>query len=76
MSPIPGEPLDPKPKELTTSDGRKFKVKIPGSRRHRNRGRPRSGAARSRPAMILGHSSTPTTSVPNLAAAHLAAARV
>jgi hypothetical protein len=31
MSPIPGEPLDPKPKELTTSDGRKFKVKIPGS---------------------------------------------
>ena len=30
MSPIPGEPLDPKPKELTTSDGRKFKVKIPG----------------------------------------------
>jgi hypothetical protein len=30
MSPIPGEPLDPKPKELTTSDGRKFKVKVPG----------------------------------------------
>ena len=25
--------------------------------------------------MTLGHSSTPTTSVPNLAAAHLAAAR-
>src|SRR5919108_599299 len=30
MSPIPGEPLDPKPAELTTSDGRKFKVKVPG----------------------------------------------
>ena len=30
MSPIPGEPLDPKPSELTTSDGRKFKLKIPG----------------------------------------------
>jgi len=30
MSPIPGEPLDPKPHELTTSDGRKFKLKIPG----------------------------------------------
>jgi hypothetical protein len=30
MSPIPGEPLDPKPRELTTSDGRKFKLKVPG----------------------------------------------
>ena len=30
MSPIPGEPLDPKPPELTTSDGRKVKLKIPG----------------------------------------------
>lgn len=30
MSPIPGEPLDPKPQELTTSDGRKVKLKIPG----------------------------------------------
>lgn len=30
MSPIPGEPLDPKARELTTSDGRKFKLKIPG----------------------------------------------
>jgi hypothetical protein len=30
MSPIPGEPLDPKPRELTTPDGRKFKLKIPG----------------------------------------------
>jgi hypothetical protein len=30
MSPIPGEPLNPKPQELTTSDGRKFKLKIPG----------------------------------------------
>ena len=30
MSPIPGEPLEPRPPELTTSDGRKFKLKIPG----------------------------------------------
>ncbi|MDX6729242.1 MAG: hypothetical protein QOK49_4047 [Baekduia sp.] len=30
MTPIPGEPLEPKPPELTTSDGRKFKLKIPG----------------------------------------------
>ena len=30
MSPIPGEPLDPKPKELTTSDGRKVRVRVPG----------------------------------------------
>jgi hypothetical protein len=30
MTPIPGEPLDPKGRELTTSDGRKFKLKIPG----------------------------------------------
>jgi hypothetical protein len=30
MSPIPGEPLQPKPPELTTSDGRKFKLKVPG----------------------------------------------
>ena len=30
MSPIPGEPLDPKPQELTTSDGKKFKLKVPG----------------------------------------------
>ena len=30
MSPIPGEPLDPTPQELTTKDGRKFKLKIPG----------------------------------------------
>ena len=30
MSPIPGEPLDPTPQELTTSDGKKFKLKIPG----------------------------------------------
>jgi hypothetical protein len=27
MSPIPGEPLDPKEHGLTTSDGRKFKLK-------------------------------------------------
>jgi hypothetical protein len=30
MSPIPGEPLDPTPQELTTSDGKKFKIKVPG----------------------------------------------
>lgn len=30
MSPIPGEPLEPKPPELTTSDGRKFKIKVDG----------------------------------------------
>jgi hypothetical protein len=30
MSPIPGEPLDPKPQELITKDGRKIKVKVPG----------------------------------------------
>jgi hypothetical protein len=30
MSPIPGEPLDPKAPEPTTSDGRKFKIKVPG----------------------------------------------
>ncbi len=30
MTPIPGEPLDPKPAELTTSDGKKVKLKIPG----------------------------------------------
>ena len=29
MSPIPGEPLKPKAPELTTSDGRKFKLKVP-----------------------------------------------
>lgn len=30
MPPIPGEPLDPQRPELTTSDGRKVKLKIPG----------------------------------------------
>ena len=30
MTPIPGEPLDPKPPELTTKDGRRVKLKIPG----------------------------------------------
>jgi hypothetical protein len=30
MSPIPGEPHAPKPRELTTKDGRKVKLKIPG----------------------------------------------
>jgi hypothetical protein len=30
MSPIPGEPLDPKQPDLTTKDGRKVRLKIPG----------------------------------------------
>ena len=30
MTPIPGEPLDPQAPELTTSDGRKVKLKLPG----------------------------------------------
>jgi hypothetical protein len=30
MCPIPGEPLDPKPPELATKDGRKVKVRVPG----------------------------------------------
>ncbi len=30
MSPIPGEPLEPKAPELTTSDGRTFRLKLPG----------------------------------------------
>ena len=30
MSPIPGEPLKPKPHELTLKDGRKMKLKLPG----------------------------------------------
>jgi hypothetical protein len=30
MTPIPGEPLDPKPPELTTSDGRKVRLRVPG----------------------------------------------
>jgi hypothetical protein len=30
MTPIPGEPLNPERRELTTSDGRKVKLKIPG----------------------------------------------
>jgi hypothetical protein len=30
MSPIPGEPLDTERHELTTRDGRKYKIKAPG----------------------------------------------
>jgi hypothetical protein len=30
MTPIPSEPLEPKRNELTTKDGRKFKIKAPG----------------------------------------------
>ena len=30
MSPIPGEPLDPKMPDLTDKEGRKVRLKIPG----------------------------------------------
>jgi hypothetical protein len=30
MSAIPGEPLKPKPHEVTLKDGRKLKLKLPG----------------------------------------------
>lgn len=30
MTPIPGEPLDPKDPEVKTTDGRRVKIKIPG----------------------------------------------
>jgi hypothetical protein len=30
MSPIPSEPLKPKPHEVTMKDGRKVKIKLPG----------------------------------------------
>ena len=30
MSPIPSEPLEPQPHELTTKDGKRYKLKIPG----------------------------------------------
>jgi hypothetical protein len=30
VSAIPGEPLKPKPHELTLKDGRKLKLKLPG----------------------------------------------
>jgi len=30
MTPIPGEPLHPETPELTTKDGRKVKLKLPG----------------------------------------------
>jgi len=30
MTPIPGEPLHPQVPELTTKDGRKVKLKLPG----------------------------------------------
>jgi len=32
MTPIAGEPLDAQPQELTMSDGRQVKLKVPGSR--------------------------------------------
>jgi hypothetical protein len=30
MAPIPGEPLNPERRELTTKDGRRVKLKVPG----------------------------------------------
>jgi hypothetical protein len=30
MSPIPGEPLDPRQPDLTTKDGKKVRLRIPG----------------------------------------------
>ena len=30
MSPIPGEPLEPKAPELTMPDGRRVKLRVPG----------------------------------------------
>lgn len=30
MTPIPGEPLEPSEPELTTKDGRKVRLKVPG----------------------------------------------
>ena len=30
MTPIPGEPLEPKPPELTMKDGRKVTLRVPG----------------------------------------------
>jgi hypothetical protein len=30
MSAVPGEPLKPKPHEVTLKDGRKMKLKLPG----------------------------------------------
>ena len=30
MSPIPSEPLEPRPHELATKDGKRYKLKIPG----------------------------------------------
>ena len=44
MTPIPGEPLEPKAPELTTSDGRKVKLKIPGFNPALPRGTEQRGA--------------------------------
>jgi hypothetical protein len=30
MAPIPGEPIEPKPPDLRTGDGRKVRIKVPG----------------------------------------------
>ena len=65
--PDPGEPLEPKPRELTMRDGRKVKLRIPGLPRPRSPGAPRSVAAPSRRAPIPGRSSTRTTSAPDVA---------
>jgi hypothetical protein len=73
MSPIPGEPLDPKPKELTTSDGRKFRVKVPGLTPPPTPGQTEERDSAEPPREDPRHSSTPTTSVPDRGAAHLVA---
>ena len=61
MTPIPGEPLDPKPPELTTNDGRKFKLKVPGlaprpePRGTEERGAPEPPRDDPRPPLDPGH---------------------
>jgi hypothetical protein len=59
MSPIPGEPLDPKAPEPTTSDGRKFKIKVPGLAPPPKPRRTESEAAPSRLATIPGRPVNP-----------------
>src|ERR671932_1979190 len=62
MTPIPGEPLEPKPPELTTSDGRKVKLKITGGLATPVKPvEQRSAAASNRRARIPGRPSTRIT---------------
>ena len=60
MCPIPGEPHDPHPPELTTSDGRKVKLKVPGLTPPVKPAAARSGGAPSRRVTIRGRLSTRT----------------